>query len=109
MKYMLLIYSDPSRQQNSEKIQEWLDFTAETAASGVNLSAYALQPTESATTIRSGESQVLVMDGPFAETKEVLGGYYLMECQDLDDALSYARRLNAIEGSTVEVRPVVEF
>jgi len=68
-----------------------------------------LQPAETATTVRSGPGEALITDGPFADTKEVLGGYYVLDAPDLDEALEFAQRIPAVRlGGAVEVRPLVE-
>ena len=69
----------------------------------------ALQPTATATTVRVRDGQRLVIDGPFAETKEQLGGYYLLECKDLDEAIEWAAKIPGARSGSIEVRPIMEF
>ena len=73
------------------------------------LGGEALQPTSSATTVRVRNGQVVTTDGPFAETREALGGYYLFECRDLDQAIEWAARIPGALSGSVEVRPIFEF
>ncbi len=84
-------------------------FTNEVRDAGVMVAGDALQPTATATTItvRDGKSQIT--DGPFAETKEQLGGYYLLDCKDLDEALSYAAKIPSAAYGRIEVRPIMVF
>ncbi|MGH3039285.1 MAG: YciI family protein [Gaiellaceae bacterium] len=114
MKYMLALIGDESRwadrtpEQQAESMKQWDAFTQETIDAGVHLGAEGLQPSATATIVRiqvSGEP--IVSDGPFAETKEQLGGYYLLDCKDLDEALAWAKKV-PMPGGTVEVRPVMD-
>jgi hypothetical protein len=114
MKYMLAIFRDesamPSPEEMQENIKHWDAYTREVIAAGAHLGGEGLQPSDTATTVtfdRSGD-EALVTDGPFAETKEQLGGFYLLECQDLDEALAWAKRL-PVHGGSVEVRPVMDY
>lgn len=79
------------------------------AAASVMRGGAALYPTTTATTVRAPQGEVVTSDGPFAETKEVLTGFYLLECADLDEAVGWAARLPAATTGTVEVRPVIDF
>jgi hypothetical protein len=113
MQYMLLIYSDEAGTE-FEKLSEaeqgaiMGEYMAISQTAGVSGGAQ-LQPAASATTVRVENGQTLTTDGPFATTKEVLGGYYLLEADDLDGALEIAARVPAARlGGSVEVRPVVE-
>lgn len=113
MQYMLLIYSDEAGTE-FEKLSEaeqgaiMGEYMAISQAAGVS-GGGQLQPAASATTVRVEDGQTLTTDGPFATTKEVLGGYYLLEADDLDGALEIAARIPAARlGGSVEVRPVVE-
>jgi hypothetical protein len=113
MQYMLLIYSDEAGTE-FEKLSEaeqgaiMGEYMAISQTAGVSGGAQ-LQPAGSATTVRVEDGQTLTTDGPFATTKEVLGGYYLLEADDLDGALEIAARIPAARlGGSVEVRPVVE-
>jgi hypothetical protein len=112
MRYMLLIYSKEG-ETTSEKLeacrQAHISVLEETARRGILVSAGPLEPTETATTVRVVNGRPLISDGPFAETKEQLGGYYLLECADLDEAIEWASRIPTdcfgAEGS-VEIRPM---
>ena len=111
MQYALLIYTKPgaweelSPEEQGAVHGEYMAINGETGIVGGN----QLQPTETATTIRVDGTQTLSTDGPFADTKEILGGYYLMEAGDLDAALAVAAKIPAARmGGAVEVRPVVE-
>ncbi len=113
MQYMLLIYSGDSMngfENRSEAEQQAIlgEYYAISETPGVS-GGNQLQPAETATTVRVENGQPLTTDGPFATTKEVLGGYYLLEADDLDAALEIAARIPAARlGGAIEVRPVVE-
>jgi hypothetical protein len=88
----------------------WFQFDEEIHQALEVLAGKALHPTSTATTLRMKEGQVVSSDGPFAETKEQLGGFYLIEAADLDEAMKWAGKMpNLADGGSVEVRPVVEF
>jgi hypothetical protein len=113
MQFMLLIYSEPDSHPSSE--QERRGLYAEYAAlnedlrnGGKHLGADQLQPVSTATTVRVRDGKALVTDGPFAETKEELGGYYLIEADNLDEAIAIAARIPSARYGSIEVRPVVE-
>jgi hypothetical protein len=114
MKYMLLIYDneqDWSKLSESERQQIYSEYgklTQEVKANGKYLAGSQLQPTSTATSVRVRDEKQLVTDGPFAETHEQLGGYYLIEAKDLDEATAIAARIPSARLGTVEVRPVVE-
>jgi len=114
MKYLLLIYDDPkvwegfSEGEVGKMMGEYREFSSQISESGHMLGGAQLQPPESATTVRIRDSKRLVHDGPFAETREVLGGYYLVEAKDLDEAIGLAARIPSARVGTVEVRPLVE-
>jgi hypothetical protein len=114
MRYMLLIYGDPSladsmTPEEGEKIMaDYYTFTQSIVESGELVSGEPLQGVETATTVRVRGGRTASTDGPFAETKEVLGGYYLVDCKDLDRAIELAARIPAAHGGSVEVRPVME-
>ncbi|MGE0877560.1 MAG: YciI family protein [Acidimicrobiia bacterium] len=114
MKYMLLIYSDPSAgpaQGTPEAEAEfgaWMTVSAEMAQSGAMQAGAPLQGVETASTVRVRDGKRVVTDGPFAETKEVLGGYYLVDVPSLDEALDWAARLPNVGYGSIEVRPVFE-
>jgi hypothetical protein len=112
MQYLLLIYRDEKLAEKSAPsdvetmMKEYGEFTQGIVKSGQFRAGDALQPTPTATTVRVREGKTVTTDGPFAETKEQLGGYYLVEAKDLDDAIRVAARIpNARDGS-IEIRPV---
>jgi len=111
MKYMLLIYSDEKAWTESEREKcfvESTQFTHELHAKGQYLGASPLHPVASATSVRVRNGKRLVTDGPFAETHEQLGGFFLIEAKDLDEAIAIAARIPGARKGTVEVRPVLE-
>ena len=111
MKYMLLIYSGEKAINESERqhcYEESTQLAQDLAANGQFLGANPLQPVSTATTVRVREGKRVVTDGPFAETREQLGGYFLVDAHDLDEAIAIAGRIPAARWGTVEVRPVVE-
>jgi hypothetical protein len=114
VRYLLLIYGDEGHwsQWSPEETQAELDAYAKYSAwlqeKGWLRAGDALQPTPTATTVRVREGQLLTTDGPFAETKEQLGGYYLIACDDLDQAIEAAARLPAARGGSIEIRPIAE-
>jgi hypothetical protein len=115
MKYALLIYADRDVDEEVERMPEEErraivdEFLALRAAEPGLLAAAQLHPAASETTVRMEEGDVLVTDGPFADTKELLGGVWLLEADDLDAALALARRIPSLRvGGAVEVRPIVE-
>lgn len=112
MKYMLLIHEDEQAFLNLSETQrqaiyaEYGRFSQEIAASGHLVGGSELLPTTSATSVRVRNGKRLVTDGPFAETREQLGGYYLVEAKDLDEAIALAARIPSARTGTVEVRPL---
>jgi hypothetical protein len=113
MQYLLLIYTPelpPQSEIPPEVFQQQLAaydvFTREVRERGAMLAGEALQPTETATSVRVRDGQTLVTDGPFAETKEALGGFYLVECKDLDEAIELAAKIPGAQRGTIEVRPI---
>ena len=114
MRYMLLIYGDPSLaasmtpEEGEKMMTDYYTFTQSIVESGELLSGEPLQGVETATTVRVRGGRTASTDGPFAETKEVLGGYYLVDCKDLDRAIELAARIPGAHGGSVEVRPVME-
>jgi hypothetical protein len=115
MKYLLTLYGDESRmadrtpEQRQEGMKHWDAYTREAIDAGVHVGAEGLQPSSTATTVRIPPSgDPIVSDGPFAETKEQLGGYYLLDCRDLDEALAWAKKI-PMPGGNVEVRPVMDY
>ena len=115
MKYLLALIGDESRyadrtpEQMREGMKEWDAFTRATTDAGAFVAGEGLQPSATATTVKIQEDgEPLVTDGPFAETREQLGGFYLLECEDLDEALTWAKRI-PMPGGAVEVRPVMDY
>ncbi len=115
MKYMLLLYSaagtgpDPDSPEGEAHMGRWFAVTDEMARAGVLVAGDALQPVTTATTLRERDGEVLLTDGPFAETKELLGGYYLIDVPDLDEATKWAAKMPLAPYGSVEIRPVQEF
>ena len=114
MKYMLLIYhaegdwNSQSEKERQDMYAEYRRFSQEIQASGNYISGSELAPVATATSVRVRDNQPLTTDGPFAETKEQLGGYYLVEAKDLDEAIALARRIPSARTGTIEVRPLAE-
>ena len=111
MKYAMLIYQDETGLSEGEREQcyrESAQYAQELHSGGRYLSAVPLQPTATATTIRVRGEKRMVTDGPFAETREQLGGFFLVEAKDLDEAMEIAARIPGGRWGTVEIRPVVE-
>jgi hypothetical protein len=114
MKYMLLIYDDEqtwvtmSEADRNQMMADYGAFTNEIVEAGQFLAGAPLLPTSTATSVRVRESKPLVTDGPFAETREQLGGYYLVNAKDLDEAIALAARIPSAKLGTIEVRPVME-
>jgi len=111
MKYMLLIYMNENAMNDSEREQCYKDSTElahDLTANGQYLSANPLQPVAMATSVRVREGKRLVTDGPFAETREQLGGYFLIDAKDINAALNVAAKIPAARKGTVEIRPVLD-
>jgi hypothetical protein len=106
MQYLLLIHDDPSSYYDG-LMQEYETYTRELAASGALVGANQLQPADTATTVRVRDGETFCTDGPFIETKEALGGYYLVEADTLDEAIEWAAKLPSARIGHIEVRPVV--
>jgi len=115
MKYLCLIYDDQSvwakmpKGESDKMMEEYFAFTEGIKQSGHLIKGDALQPTSTATTVRVRNGKIGTTDGPFAETKEQLGGYYLIEAKDLNDAIQVAAKIPSARFGSIEVRPVVEF
>ncbi len=115
MRYMLLIYGDESgwgslsEADQQTEMAKWYAYTEEMQKAGVSTQGDALQPSSTATSVRSKDGETIVTDGPFAETKEQLGGYYLLECESREQAVDFAKRIPGARRGRVEVRPVVEY
>lgn len=110
MKYMLLMYANEadapkSPEEYQAAAQAWYAFGQEAQAAGVVLSNNGLSSVTDATSVRVRDGKTLTADGPFAETHEQLGGYYLLECKDLDEAVSWAAKIPTAKYGTIEVRP----
>jgi hypothetical protein len=111
MQYMLLIYHDEqalSEADREECYTESLELARELNQSGRYVAASPLHPTSTATSVRVRDGKRLVTDGPFAETREQFGGYFVIDARDLDEALGIAARIPMARRGTVEVRPVIE-
>ena len=111
MKYMLLIYMEENALNQAEREDCYRKSTAlahELKSAGHFISTAPLQPVSTATTVRVREGKRLVTDGPFAETREQLGGYFMVEAKDLDEAIQIAGRVPGALAGTVEIRPVIE-
>src|SRR6266550_6048875 len=114
MRYLLLIYQDEvahtkwSQEELAAEYEAYNAFGAETEKQGVE-SGSALMPTHTATTVRVRNGKTLTTDGPFAETKEQLGGFYLLNCKDLDEAIKAAAKIPGAADGSIEIRPVMEF
>ena len=113
MQYMLLIYTEPgswssfSEEERNAMYEDYFALTRRLGDQGKLVSSHELQPSSTATTVQVKDGDTAVTDGPFAETKEVLGGYYLIEAESLDEAIEWAAQIPAARRGKVEVRPVV--
>jgi hypothetical protein len=114
MRYLLLIYQDEaarsqwSKEELAAEYQDYFAFGTEVEKRGVS-AGDALLPTSTATTVRVRNGKTLTTDGPFAETKEQLGGYYVLECEHLDEAIEIAAKIPGARHGSIEIRPVMEF
>ena len=106
MRYMFLLYGDGSDPGPDVMIPKHVAFARKARTRGAYVTCDALQSRESATTVRVRDGKNLTTDGPFVETKEVLGGFYILECRDLDEALAYAAQIPDAQYGSVEVRPI---
>jgi hypothetical protein len=112
MKYMLLMYANQaevpnySPEEQQAVAQEWHSLTAEMKAAGVLVDYNGLSPVINATSVRVRNSKTIVADGPFAETHEQLGGFYLVDCKDLDEAIGWAAKIPSAKLGTIEIRPL---
>ena len=115
MKYICLIYDDEKKwvtmpKEESDAISgEYFAFTNSIKKSGQYIAGDPLQPTQTASTVRVRQGKISTTDGPFAETKEQLGGYYLIEAKDLNEAIQVASRIPSARTGSIEVRPVMVF
>jgi hypothetical protein len=114
MQYMLLIYDDEkalagmSEQDRGSLMQEYFQYTNELREAGAMVSGAPLQSTQTATTVTVRDGEQVTTDGPFAETKEQLGGYYLIEADSLDEALEWAKKIPSARIGKIEVRPLAQ-
>jgi hypothetical protein len=112
MKYLLLMYADESIGSNWSKeefqaaTKTWAEFRKEISASGALISNNGVAPNSSATTVRVRNDKTLITDGPFAETHEQLGGYFLVDCEDLDEAIRWAEKIPTAKYGSIEIRPL---
>jgi hypothetical protein len=115
MKYLLTIYSDESAWRNlspedsAQMMADYNAFTEEAREAGILLGGDGLQPTATATTVRVRDGERLLTDGPFAETKEQLGGFYLLDLDSIDDAIEWAAKVPGAHYGSIEVRPVMVY
>ena len=114
MRYALLIYASEqdwasqTEEESQAAYQEYMAFTKDIVDRGLMAGGEALQPTATATTVRVRNGETLTTDGPFAETKDQLGGFYLVDCKDLDEAIEVAARIPDVRRGSIEIRPVME-
>ena len=115
MQFLCLIYeaeslmTTRSEEENGQIFQEYMTFTDDVKTANKFVAGDALLPTDTATTVRVRNGDVVTTDGPFAETKEQLGGYYLLECESLDEALAWAAKIPSAKYGSIEVRPIMVF
>jgi hypothetical protein len=114
MRYLLLIYTaeaadPPPPDVQAEELELYNAFTTEVNQRGLFRAGEALHPTSSATTVRVRDGETMTTDGPYAETKEALGGFYLIEARDLDEAIELAAKIPGARHGAIEVRPIFEF
>jgi hypothetical protein len=115
MRYLCLIYTNEQEdvkrtpEQQEANMGAYYAFTNEISEAGVNLGGEALHPIATATSVRVRDGKTMTTDGPFAETKEQLGGYYILNCENLDEAIKWAAKIPGAKDGTVEIRPVWEF
>jgi hypothetical protein len=114
MRYALLIYAneqgwaDQTQEQADSQFQEYMAFTKDIVDRGIHKGGEALQQTSTATTVRVRDGETLTTDGPFAETKEQLGGFYVLEAKDLDEAIELATRIPDVRSGSIEIRPIMD-
>lgn len=115
MEYLLLIYANedtdprPGTPEGDKFMSDYFAFTEEVKQKERMLGSNALQPISTATTVRVRDGKTQTTDGPFAETKEQLGGYYLLDCKDLDEAIAYAAKIPSAVNGSIEIRPILKF
>jgi hypothetical protein len=111
MKYMLLIYGEEqalNQAQREQCYKEGVEYAHELNTNGKYLATAPLHPASTATTVRVRDGKRLVTDGPFAETREQLGGFFMVDARDLDEAIAIAARIPSARWGTVEIRPIIE-
>lgn len=114
MRYMLLLYSaessgpQPGTPEAEAEMGQWFSFTNELVEAGAMLGGEALEPVATATCVQVRDGEALTVDGPFAETKEVLGGFYMIDVPDLDAAREWAAKVPNSPYGTIEIRPIME-
>jgi hypothetical protein len=111
MRYMLLLYVPAEIRENEEKrapMEAWWNFNTALQEAGAYIAGDALETLDKATTVRERDGERLISDGPYAETKEMLGGYYMIDVPDLDAALSWAAKVPNAPYGSVEVRPIMD-
>jgi hypothetical protein len=116
MKFLLLLYGDEARwsnlspEESADSMKLWTAYGQELVDRGAFIAGEALQPTPTAKTVRIQSGEVVHTDGPFAETREQLGGFYMLECKDFDEALDWAAKVPELDGGgSVEVRAVMDY
>ena len=115
MRYLLLIYTSEAQdakrtpEEQEANMGAYYTFTNEVQEAGVMVGGEALHPTNTATTVRVRNGQITSTDGPFAETKEQLGGYYMLDCENLDEAIKWAAKIPGAKEGSIEIRPIMEF
>ncbi len=115
MRYLCLIYHDEkavagmSEQEMGAVMEAYGKYSEELEKAGAMLAGEALQPTDTATTVQVRDQKTLTTDGPFAETKEQLGGFYMIQAKDLDEAIAWAAKIPSAAAGSIEVRPIMEF
>ena len=115
MKYAILLYNDPAdapvfgTPEMDAEMAEWFKFTSDLQEAGIHLGGEALTPPPTATTVRVRDGKTITTDGPFAETKETLGGFYLIDVENIDEATKWAERVPLVGYGSVEIRPLMEF
>ena len=115
MRYLLSIIEDESRlatmtpEDGPRIMQAYGEFGQQVEAAGVFVAGAGLEPSSTATTVRVRDGERLITDGPFAETKEQLGGFYLLECKDLDEAIEWAAKIPGAQSGSIEIRPELDY
>jgi hypothetical protein len=115
MKYMLVLIGDESQYANwseadvAADMERWDEYTKDLVAAGAFVSGEGLGPSSSATTLRVERGERILTDGPFAETKEQIGGFYVIDAKDLDEAIDWAARLPSMDYGVAEIRPVMDY